>query len=311
MRILFVVNPRAARVSFNETCRLLRTEFRGHDVVLGSTVEQDLPGAGTDGGALSRSGLPIDLVVAVGGDGTVNRVINALGGRNVPVGILPAGRANDFARNLGIPLHHRTACQLLHRPAIAHVDLVSVNGRLIGTSGGVGLVGAVSARAVLWRRGRGVRAWTASRLGAACYPAATLVELLAGTGVHRGRLSLDGRPNDVAAVVVSNQPRFGRWFTTVPVERAPRDGLRLCIVDAPRTRRRLLGICVRAATTGLSREPGVSVHMTRRCTLRFDEDVDFFGDGEFLMRGRRFDMRVLPGVLPLVVDPASRLAGAA
>src|ERR1700674_2897675 len=45
----------------------------------------------------------VDVVAAVGGDGTVNEVVNGLDGYDVPLGIIPVGTANDFARQVGIP----------------------------------------------------------------------------------------------------------------------------------------------------------------------------------------------------------------
>jgi lipid kinase YegS len=70
-----------------------------------------------------------DAVLAVGGDGTVNEVVNGLLGTDVPLGILPVGTANDFARQTGIPQDARAALELVvERPAVA-VDLGTLNGR--------------------------------------------------------------------------------------------------------------------------------------------------------------------------------------
>jgi Diacylglycerol kinase catalytic domain len=63
------------------------------------------------------------LVIAAGGDGTVGSVAGRLAGAENPLGILPLGTGNDFARSLGIPLNPRRAARLLGTGDISRVDL--------------------------------------------------------------------------------------------------------------------------------------------------------------------------------------------
>jgi diacylglycerol kinase family enzyme len=63
------------------------------------------------------------LVIAAGGDGTVGSVAGQLAGAENPLGILPLGTGNDFARSLDIPLNPRRAARLLGTGEIARVDL--------------------------------------------------------------------------------------------------------------------------------------------------------------------------------------------
>ncbi len=63
------------------------------------------------------------LVIAAGGDGTVGSVASRLAGAENPLGILPLGTGNDFARSLGIPLSPRRAARLLGTDEISRVDL--------------------------------------------------------------------------------------------------------------------------------------------------------------------------------------------
>lgn len=88
--------------------------------------------------AAARSG--VDSVIAIGGDGTVNEVINGLDGFDTPLGIIPLGTANDFATQAGIPADVDHAMDvILHRKPV-RIDTASLNGRrfLNVSTGGVG-----------------------------------------------------------------------------------------------------------------------------------------------------------------------------
>jgi YegS/Rv2252/BmrU family lipid kinase len=71
-----------------------------------------------------------DTVVAAGGDGTVNAAASALIGADVPMGILPLGTFNHFARHLDIPLDPRQACDLIIRGKRQIIDVGQVNGHV-------------------------------------------------------------------------------------------------------------------------------------------------------------------------------------
>jgi lipid kinase YegS len=71
----------------------------------------------------------ISTVVAAGGDGTVNQVLNGLSGSSLPLGIIPLGTANDFARQVGIPDDSDHAMDVILRCAAVRIDTASVNSR--------------------------------------------------------------------------------------------------------------------------------------------------------------------------------------
>jgi diacylglycerol kinase (ATP) len=81
-----------------------------------------------------------DVVVACGGDGTLNEVVNGLDGRNVPLGVIPLGTANDFARQTGIPEDADHAMDVILRRNPVRIDTASMNGRRFVnvSTGGVG-----------------------------------------------------------------------------------------------------------------------------------------------------------------------------
>jgi diacylglycerol kinase (ATP) len=82
----------------------------------------------------------VDVIVAAGGDGTVNEVVNGLDGFDVPLGIIPLGTANDFARQVGIPADADHAMDVILQRKPRRLDTGSLNGRrfLNVSTGGVG-----------------------------------------------------------------------------------------------------------------------------------------------------------------------------
>lgn len=82
----------------------------------------------------------VDVVAAAGGDGTLNEVVNGLDGYDVPLGIIPLGTANDFARQVGIPADPDHAMDVILQRKPRRLDTASLNGRrfLNVSVGGVG-----------------------------------------------------------------------------------------------------------------------------------------------------------------------------
>lgn len=72
----------------------------------------------------------VDLVIVGGGDGTLNAAAAGLMQTGLPLGILPLGTANDFARTLGIPTQLEQAVSIICQGHVRFVDLGEVNGHL-------------------------------------------------------------------------------------------------------------------------------------------------------------------------------------
>jgi diacylglycerol kinase family enzyme len=213
MKPWFVVNPHAGSVPSGALTAAIRRRLEGREAIISGELP---PAASQD-----------RLVVAVGGDGTINRVINGCDPRQLRLGIVPRGSANDLGAELGIPSDFQRAWHVLETGACEQIDLISVNGSRFATCGGFGLATEVAARANRWKgqprwRGRATR-----RLGPLVYVLAALsqlrqppprgipVTLRVGGVRHRLRLG---------AALVSNQPCFGRWFSASPLA-SNRDGL--------------------------------------------------------------------------------------
>ena len=109
---------------------------KGHVVEPHVTLEEG--DATAMAAAAARAGT--DVVIAVGGDGTVNQVINGLDGFDTPLGIIPLGTANDFASQAGIPSDVDHAMDVILHQNPVRIDTASLNGRrfLNASTGGVG-----------------------------------------------------------------------------------------------------------------------------------------------------------------------------
>jgi diacylglycerol kinase family enzyme len=138
-RMLIIVNPYATTVS-DRLKNLVVYALQGrYDVEAVATEAQnhatEIGRAAVDGG--------YDVVVAFGGDGTLNEVANGLAGTDIPVSVLPGGSTNVVARSLGIPndvvdaTEHLLALADEFRPR--RIDLGTANGRRFVFACGAGL----------------------------------------------------------------------------------------------------------------------------------------------------------------------------
>jgi len=71
----------------------------------------------------------VDLVIVVGGDGTLNAAADGLAETGLPLGLIPTGTANDLARTLGVPTDLAAACEVIANGQLRTIDLGCVNGK--------------------------------------------------------------------------------------------------------------------------------------------------------------------------------------
>ena len=88
---------------------------------------------------IEHSDREIDRIVIGGGDGTLNRVLKPLFGLQLPVGILPLGTANDFARSLEIPLNPEPAVEVILDGQTRDIDLGVANDHFFLNAAGIGI----------------------------------------------------------------------------------------------------------------------------------------------------------------------------
>lgn len=132
-RILVIYNSFAR----SERAKGLRDKIQALDP---RAVVRPTAGPG-DGAALARQAVEegFDVVVAAGGDGTINEVVNGLAGSTVKLGLLPLGTMNVFASELGIPGNHlRKGWDIIRAGVCRPVDLARANRHYFVQLAGVG-----------------------------------------------------------------------------------------------------------------------------------------------------------------------------
>jgi YegS/Rv2252/BmrU family lipid kinase len=98
------------------------TEYKAHAIVL------------TEASILEKA----DVIVACGGDGTIDEVATCLIGKNIALGIVPMGSGNGLASNLKIPKNRSRALEIIRDKHQEHIDVGRINGRYFFSNTGVG-----------------------------------------------------------------------------------------------------------------------------------------------------------------------------
>ncbi|WP_133491524.1 diacylglycerol kinase family protein [Alcanivorax sp. 24] len=142
-----------------------------------------------------------DCVVAAGGDGTVNEVLNGLR-PGVALGLFPIGTANVLAKELGLPRRPEAAAEVVLAGQSLPVTPATLNGRRFMVMCGVGYDAWVVDQVDLILK---------RRIGKLAY-ALSMIRQLARYGKVSYRVSVDGRPLDCFSAVITNGRYYGGSF---------------------------------------------------------------------------------------------------
>lgn len=268
---------------------LTQTAGRGHALVLSRQAAEE-----------GR-----DLIVAAGGDGTVNEVINGLmtanmNGRKLPaLGVLPIGTGNDFSFGAGIPQKIDDACETVAHGQRHQIDVGQVTGgdfpqgRYFGNGIGLGfdtVVGFEAAK-ITWLH------------GAASYFAALVKTIFLYAHAPVYEISIDGAVQQKAFLMVSvmNGRRMGGAFMTAP-QSDPGDGsFDLCLAGQV-SQIAILPLALRFINGSQGEHPAVEMARGRQITIRAVEGtIPAHADGETVCTaGKALTVQIYPAALEVV-----------
>jgi diacylglycerol kinase (ATP) len=221
------------------------------------------------------------LLLAMGGDGTLQGLVNATAGADVVLGVLPAGGGNDFAAALGMPEDPLVAVQTILHGETRWVDLIrarTADGRerLYVGGGGLGLDAEAARHAGgEYRKLRG-------RLR---YVAAALRALRGFTAVGlRAEFPDSEHPaieTKVLLAGVSNTPTYGAGLRLVPDANIEDGWLDVALVE-DLSFLQVLRLVPRLLLSGDLQTPGMQRMRAKRVRLITERPCAFHGDGEIL-----------------------------
>lgn len=276
MRIKAIVNPTAGYQHWKRFLLPPPAELI-HRTFLQAGVQCELHMTRGPGDAIQAATSAVqegfDLVVAAGGDGTINEVVNGLAGTGVAMGIIPIGTENVFAKEMKIPLRIEQACKhvLLSQPRI--LDLGQIDRRYFLCFAGIGLDAQVVSE---------VSAEDKSLLGGMSYFLTGLrLAMKYRTLSMEARLWLDGerQHHKFWLILVGNIASYG-WQVRLAPLASPDDGLLdVCVFpfsDVAGIIRHLLG-----AVLGVHiRFPEIAYRKFKELYIETDPPVKIQIDGE-------------------------------
>lgn len=142
MKTLCIINPIAGRGRAYRSYQRIRP----HMAVIYPQYKAEFTQGEGHAASLAREAAEreTDLVITMGGDGTVHEVINGLAGTNTALAVLPSGTGNDYARNLKIPQDPLKALHVLHKGSRQRIDLGILNSTYFINMAGLGFDAAVA-----------------------------------------------------------------------------------------------------------------------------------------------------------------------
>ncbi len=287
---VFIINPRSGVASKEDLPRLIRkyvdpsvftatisvTEYAGHASVLAA--------AARDRG--------VDVVVAVGGDGTVNEVARAIVHSNTALGIIPCGSGNGLARHLLLPMNVRNSIRMLNACEIHALDYGTIDGHPFFCTCGVGFDAIVSARFA-----------TSLRRGAISYVENIVQEAL-NYRPETYTLTANGTTMQHEALLIScaNASQYGNNAYIAP-QASMSDGILDVIVIEPLDFIEASLASIEIFSKTLDQNAKIKTYRAKDLTIRRATEGVIHYDGDPAIDGRELHVRIHEKGINVVVNP--------
>ncbi|WP_291727778.1 diacylglycerol/lipid kinase family protein [Bernardetia sp.] len=267
VRIVFIINPVSGTERKEHIVTLIHTTLQPSDIDY-DIVYTHYAGHATEL-AQQATQQKYDVVVAVGGDGTINEIAQALIKTKTALAIIPQGSGNGLARHLGIPLHTEQAIRRLLEPQKILIDAATANGNFFFCTSGIGFDAHVSAS-------------FASRAfrGLAGYAYFTMKELFSYKPMTY-TLEFDGKTIEKEAFLIAfaNATQYGNNVYIAPQADIQDGKLDICILK-PFSKIQAPKIMWQVLNRTILQNPYMETHKADSIKISFGNSIPVHIDGE-------------------------------
>ena len=237
----------------------------------------------------------VDAVFAAGGDGTISGVASALAGTDIPLGVIPLGTLNHFAKDLGIPLPLAEALRALAVGESTQVDIGRVNGRTFINNSSIGLYPRMVRRRQVEMDHRGRKKWVGMiQAGFAVLRRFRLTRVRIGSNDQTFHLK-------TPFVFVGNNA-YETGLLSVGSRTQLNSGLLSLYTPHKTSRWGLLRLAIRALLGKLNRTDAFTVVLGKEFWVdSHKKDMHVSIDGEILTLQPPLHYEILPGALKVLI----------
>ncbi len=233
----------------------------------------------------------VDVVVAIGGDGTVNEVARAIVHSSTALGIIPCGSGNGLARHLLLPLNVRKAIEVINRCEIRQLDYGIINDYPFFCTCGMGFDAFVSMKfAEAGKRGPITYVENVLREGLKYKPETYTIEDESGTLQYKAFL-----------ISCANASQYGNNAYIAP-QASMSDGLMDVIIMEPFDVFEAPQISIEMFSKTLDKNSKIKTFRTRHLHIRRDKPGVIHYDGDPVMTGADIDVELKPKGINIIVN---------
>ena len=292
-RIVFVVNPisgtqgkkailkwideRLDRSIYDYS--IVKTEYAGHASQIAAAAVQD----------------KVDIVVAIGGDGTINEIARSLVHTETALGIIPCGSGNGLARHLRIPMEPKAAIDILNQDNRLCIDYGKINNIPFFCTCGVGFDAFVSLKFADSRK-RGLLTYLENTLHESLtyQPETYEIENEEGTVKYKAWM-----------IACGNASQYGNNAYIAP-QASLTDGLMDVTIMEPFTVLDVPSLSFQLFNKTIDQNSRVKTMRAKKIKIHRQKDGVMHFDGDPLMAGKELEVEIIPSGLYVMASPKKK-----